>query len=263
MNGGHTMTKSTYKPVFNETNDNIDWAKWSWNPVTGCRYGCKYCYARDIANRFNAGNFEYTVHNDRFRAPYDSKIPKKREKEAGINNVFVCSMADLFGDWVETNVIQEVLDVCRDTPQWTYIFLTKNPKRLIDYDFPVNSWVGTTVDCNARVANALKYMPQVKAPVRFLSCEPLLEDLNIDSLRGFEWLIIGAQSKTTEVPEFQPEQQWVTKLISTARKVGAKVFIKPNLKIELDERPQEFPESKTTPFTQQAELFDNQRAAAQ
>jgi protein gp37 len=195
-----------------------------------------------MANRFNAGIFEYTVHNDRFHAPYDTKIPKNRTNEEGINNVFVCSAADLFGEWVETTVIQDIIKVCRDTPQWTYIFLTKNPKRLLGFTFPVNSWAGTTVDCNARVTNALKYMPQVKAPVRFISCEPLLEDLQIDSLRGFEWLIIGAQSetKTNGMPEFQPEKQWVTKLIATARAAGTKVFIKPNLRVDLAERPKEF-----------------------
>jgi protein gp37 len=180
------------------------------------------------------------VHRNRLTAPVNTKIPKKRINEEGIHNVFVCSMADLFGDWVETEVIQEILDVCEASPQWNYLFLTKNPKRLLEFTFPDNSWVGTTVDCNARVANALKYMPHVKAPVRFLSCEPLLEDLNIESLHGFDWLIIGAQSKQTEVPEFQPEQQWVTKLISTAREAGIKVFIKPNLRVELPDRPKEY-----------------------
>ncbi len=43
---------SSKKQVFNRTNENIEWAKWTWNPVVGCKTGCIYCYARDIANRF-------------------------------------------------------------------------------------------------------------------------------------------------------------------------------------------------------------------
>ncbi len=140
------------------------------------------CYARDIANRFYGEKFEYTVHRERFSAPHNTKIPKWRLDEPGIHNVFVCSMADLFGDWVEEEVVQEILDICAATPQWNYIFLTKNPKRLLEFEFPKNSWVGTTVHEKSMVAKALEIMPKVNAPVKFLSCEPLLEDLEITDL---------------------------------------------------------------------------------
>ena len=61
---------------FNETNDNIKWAKWSWNPVTGCLHSCKYCYARDIANRFYKQKFEPSIHPARLAAPRKTK-PKE------------------------------------------------------------------------------------------------------------------------------------------------------------------------------------------
>ena len=96
----------------------IDWATMSWNPVTGCRHGCPYCYARRTATRFNAGledpaplagglhmlpekikatpypyGFEPTLHRYRLGQPQNTKEPQ---------TVFVCSMADLFGRWVPT-----------------------------------------------------------------------------------------------------------------------------------------------------------------
>ena len=128
----------------------IDWATMSWNPVTGCRHGCPYCYARRTATRFNAGledpaplagglhmlpekikatpypyGFEPTLHRYRLGQPQNTKEPQ---------TVFVCSMADLFGRWVPTSWIVEVLDACRKAPQHRYLFLTKNPARYLELD---------------------------------------------------------------------------------------------------------------------------------
>jgi protein gp37 len=216
---------------FNYTTDSVDWAKWSWNPVTGCHHGCKYCYARDIANRFPKTfpkGFDYDVHWDRFNAPNTTKIPRNKVDEPGIHNVFVGSMTDLFGEWVDGGVIQEILNVCEASPQWKYIFLTKNPKRLLDFKFPTNSLVGTTVDVKARVGTALEVMPQVKAPVKFISVEPMLEDLEIDDLTGIDWVIIGSQTTGSNVT-FHPEWEWVKKLHETAISQNVPVYWKPNL----------------------------------
>ncbi len=117
------------RPTFNQTNENVDWAKWTWNPVTGCLHNCGYCYARDIAERrmgdYKAIGFTPHFHQDRLLAPQYTKVPAKAETDIGYRNVFVCSMADLFGKWVPQEWIDAVLEEVRAAPQWNFLFLTK------------------------------------------------------------------------------------------------------------------------------------------
>ncbi|MGD0898126.1 MAG: DUF5131 family protein [Thermoguttaceae bacterium] len=226
--------------VFNQTNENIDWAKWSWNPVTGCKGGCPYCYAKRIAERFTdkyPGGFEPCFYEERLGAPQNTKIPKGREREPGIRNVFVCSMADLFGEWVPQEWIDAVLQAVTENPQWNFLFLTKNPSRLVGIDWPPNAWVGTTVDRQARVEPAIEAFRQIDAPVQFLSCEPLLEDLTFPTLECFDMVIIGAQTGHGAEPALQPDPQWVRSLMNQAWAAGKKVYIKPNLRAAVREYP--------------------------
>jgi len=232
-----TNVTSTTTAVFNATNENIDWAKWSWNPVTGCKHGCEYCYARDIANRFYKEKFEPTFHANRIKAPINTKIPKARLKEPGINNVFVCSMADLFGEWVKQKWIDTILDMVRNTPQWNYIFLTKNPKRYIGIDWPDNAWVGTTIDVQSRIGPAEKAFEQITAKVKFVSCEPLLGELSFSNIGLFDWVIIGGQSRSSKQPAFQPDREWVQSLLNQAWDCGCRTFCKPNLQAAIKEYP--------------------------
>lgn len=231
-----TSHKTSYRPVFNATNDHIEWAKWTWNPYTGCLHECKYCYARDIAHRFYPEKFEPTFRPGRLAAPFNTKIPERRKDEPGIHNVFVCSMADVFGDWVAQEHIDQILDVVRATPQWNYLFLTKNPKRLIQ-NWPDNSWVGATVDIQARVKPTEQAFKQIQSPVKFLSCEPLLEALTFTNLDVFDWVILGARSRSSRLAEFQPKWQWVENIMLQARQAGCSVYFKPNLKVA----PKEYP----------------------
>ena len=224
--------------VFNATNENIDWAKWSWNPVTGCRHGCKYCYARDIANRYyKKEKFEPTFRSYRLKAPFNTQIPSERKNEMGIHNVFVCSMADLFGNWVPQEWIDPILKVVYETPQWNYIFLTKNPERMTDIAWPDNAWVGTTIDVQSRVKRAEKAFKNIKAKVKFVSCEPLSENLDFSDLTVFNWVIIGARSKSTKAPAMQPRAEWVFNLMNQAYESGCKIYCKPNLKALIKEYP--------------------------
>ena len=231
------------KGQFNRTNENINWAKWSWNPVTGCRHGCPYCYAKTIANVkrhiFPKG---FTPHLRKERLAIPARMERKRLSDRdrdipGIRHVFTCSMADLFGDWVKQSWIDKVMAAVREAPSWTFLFLTKNPARLVDIDWPENAWAGATVDTQARVKPTLKAMKKVKAKIKLLSCEPLLEELKFPTMECIDWAIIGPQSSHGALPEFQPEVAWVNSLIDQARGAGCKVYCKPSLKWEMQEYP--------------------------
>ena len=218
--------------IFNKTNDNIGWAAFSWNPVTGCRHNCKYCYARDIANRFYPEKFEPTFRPERLTAPAKTPAPKRNGGNA--RNVFVCSMADLFGTWVPSEWIEKVFAACRQNPQWNYIFLTKNPKRYIGLDFPATAIVGATVTHQEMVERTEAAFSQFDAPAKFVSCEPLLGPVKFTRPELFDVFIIGAKSRTTGGPEIQPDLENVSSLIEQARSTGRGVFIKENIRTHFD-----------------------------
>jgi protein gp37 len=216
-------------PKFNRTNDNVGWANWTWNPVTGCLHNCDYCYARDIANRFYPQGFAPTFHPERLTAPQVTRVPKDAGDDPAWRRVFTCSMADLFGKWVPQEWIDAVFDAIVAAPQWEFLCLTKFPQRLAELDWPDNAWVGTTVDKQHRVALAERSFAGVTAGVKWLSCEPLLEPLKFSSLEMFDWVVIGACSASSGAPAFAPPWDWVVDLYRQARDAGCKVYLKHNL----------------------------------
>jgi len=190
----------------------IEWVKnadgspgYTWNPVTGC-YGpggtkeqplhCPYCYAKRIAERFRGGKafpngFEPTGYWDRF-----GDTAKRKQGD----RVFVCSMADLFGDWwYGSYPIKDVLQRVCESPA-TYIFLTKNPARLAEFEWPKNAWVGVTATDHPMYDIAVTCLHVVKAGVRFISCEPLLKPISAYELDGnVNWLILGARTNPLQL----------------------------------------------------------------
>lgn len=237
------------KPTFNDQkNDNIEWARWSWNPVTGCLHDCAYCYARDIANRFYPEKFAPTYHPERLDAPNNTKAPDLSDvadlvQRIGLRNVFTCSMADLFGKWVPAEWIHAVLKQVADNPQWTFLFLTKFPIRMAEFDFPPNTWIGTTVDTQYAVERAEKAFRKIRAGgyegVAWLSCEPMMERLTFSSLDMFDWVVVGGSSKSTQTPEFKPPFEWIAHLWNQAKTHDLPVYMKTNLGIE--QRVREYP----------------------
>ncbi len=92
------------KATFNaSTGEGVSWAGWTWNPITGCRHKCRYCYARAIAARFpNAfpAGFTPVFHHERLDAPANTKIPAKHVGDPMWERVFMTSMGDAYGHWV-------------------------------------------------------------------------------------------------------------------------------------------------------------------
>jgi protein gp37 len=206
----------------------IEWTDFTWNPVTGCRHGCRYCYARGIARRFP----------DKFPRgfkphwrPERLGQPEKRKKPA---KIFVCSMADLFGDWMPRAEIQSVIDRAPRSPQHTFQFLTKNPKRLAEFRWPENCWVGATVTDSASMEEASKAMFAVSAPVRFVSAEPLLGGVPFFSFWWIpDWVIVGAQSGPGAPP---PPEGAAARLTVRCDSYSIPVFHKDNLGPEFTRR---------------------------
>jgi len=234
--------------TFNESKgDGISWAGWSWNPVTGCLHGCDYCYARDIAtsSRFADAypvGFTPLFHHERLDAPSNTIIPRKILDSGDPNlieeykRVFVCSMADLYGRWVPDEWIEKVHDSMLRAPQWQYILLTKFPARYVGLKLPEGAWVGTSVDEQKRVRiaqDAFAQLPQDKKIIKWLSLEPLREPLQFDDLSMFDWVVIGAQTASTQPdgfhPAFAPGFDWVVDIYQKAREGGCAVHFKPNL----------------------------------
>lgn len=250
----------------------IDWADASWNPVTGCKHGCEYCYARGIARRFgckingdmgtalavlekpyvsmdgvtNPYPYEFlpTFHRYRLDIPVTWKRPK---------NIFVCSMADLFGDWVPDEWIIDVLNACRKAPQHRYLFLTKNPLRYVQLakkdiikGTEENFWFGSTTTKHNASAFFVAPGPDTKTICKtFISIEPILErfgkcDEN-GSVAKTDWVIVGAETGNRK-EKVIPEKEWITELAEECDKYGKPIFMKESLRgIMGEDFRQEFP----------------------
>lgn len=249
----------------------IDWCDASWNPVTGCFHGCEYCYARRMAHRYagslnsdgglhvldkpyrgNIGpilfkaepypyDFDPTFH--RYRLDIPSRWQRPR-------TIFVCSMADLFGDWVPDEWIDDVIRSSQKALQHRYLFLTKNPERydlwldrfengkIKGLDEIQNCWFGASATNNEQLERANR------SRAIWLSIEPIRERIETDEHQFMEfvpstggeierarwaWVVIGAETGNSK-EKVRPEKEWIDSIVEECRNYGTPVFMKESLR---------------------------------
>ena len=210
------------------TQSTIEWTEQTWNPTTGCTKvspGCKHCYAETMAHRLQAmgasgyrSGFDLTLHTDRLDQPL------KRRKSTVY---FVNSMSDLFHEDIPDRFLDRVFSVIRQTPQHTYQILTKRAERLPHYFgervCPENVWLGVSVEDRKSGVPRIDHLRQIDAQIRFLSVEPLLEDLGRLDLTGIHWVIVGGESGHKARPM---REAWVAHIKEQADASGAAFFFK-------------------------------------
>ena len=205
----------------------IEWTDKTWNPVTGCTKiskGCEHCYAAVMARRLKgmgkpkyANGFNVTMHEGALIEPTLWKSPCV---------IFVCSMSDLFHQDVPFEFIDKVMAVIRETPHHNYQILTKRAERMEEYFYnrkvPKNAWLGVTVE-NQKAKYRIKYLTRIKAQIHFLSCEPLLENLEELELENIQWIIVGGESGSLARPM---EEKWVLNIKNQAYNKKIPFFFK-------------------------------------
>jgi protein gp37 len=231
-----------------QPSDAIEWARRSLNTVTGCLHDCPYCYARDIAQRSKAypQGFAPTFHPSRLGAPANDVVPPEAKSDPAYRNIFANSMSDLFGQWVPVEWIEATIEMARRNPQWTFLVLTKFPQRAADFEFPKNWWMGTTVDAQARVANAERAFAKISCGTKWLSIEPLLQPLTFTRLDLFQWLVIGGASPSSKTPSWLPPVRAWAPLLAAADAAGIAVYFKTNCGLADGVRIREFPWTRRT-----------------
>ena len=210
------------------TKTSIEWTEQTWNPAVGCSKispGCVHCYAEVMARRLRAmgvkgyeNGFRLTLLPERLPEPLKRKTPTV---------YFVNSMSDLFHEEIPDSYLEQVLAVIRQAPQHTFQILTKRAERMAAFfrghQPPPNVWLGVTVENRAHGLPRLDALRQIPAAVRFVSVEPLLEDLGEVDLSGIDWVIVGGESG----PKARPMQrEWVLNMQRLCDEQGVAFFFK-------------------------------------
>ena len=206
----------------------IEWTEQTWNPVVGCTKvspGCKHCYAETMSKRLQAmgvqgyeNGFQPNLLPERLCQPHQRRKPTM---------YFVNSMSDLFQQAVPFAFIERVFEVIEETPWHTYQILTKRSATLRRYfqtrSVPDNAWLGVSVEDQRYGKPRVADLQAIEAKTRFLSVEPLLEDLGTLPLEGIHWVIVGGESG----PKARPmKEAWALNIRNQCRQAGVAFFFK-------------------------------------
>ncbi|RGN00773.1 phage Gp37/Gp68 family protein [Fusobacterium mortiferum] len=205
----------------------IEWTQVTWNPITGCSKiseGCKNCYAERMSKRLKSmknkryiNGFDVTIHKDLFEEPLKWKSSKI---------VFVNSMSDIFHELIPDEVILELFKIMNKAKIHIFQVLTKRPERLKKLANKIswtdNIWMGVTVE-NQKNINRIDILRQTNAHIKFISFEPLLEEISNLNLENIDWAIVGGESGpgAREI-----KKEWVMSLKEQCRNYNVKFFFK-------------------------------------
>lgn len=259
---------------------------YTWNVIGGCQHNCRWnmpdqsvaeCYAKTLVDMQRSDNYYARGFQAHYFHPERLQEPLQLRKPAGI---FLDSMSDLMGHWVPDEQINQVLEVCRQTPQHIYFLLTKNPPRLRKFDFPPNCWVGVSAPPSQMMGKpltiaqqnrwfyiAINALNQCNARIKWVSFEPLSYDIALDMtlstqyrlITTIHWAVIGAASRGKSY--YQPDPAWIKGLLDVLAMRNIPAFFKGNLRGNPAADPwrEEFPPFKgatrESPPTQQLSLF--------
>lgn len=210
----------------------IEWTDATWNPVRGCTKvspGCKHCYAETFAERWRGipdhpygQGFDLRLVPEKLAEPLRWKRPRR---------IFVNSMSDLFQDGVPVDFITGVFETMNRADWHTYQVLTKRAARMYEVTRTLprdlveraNIWLGVSVEDQRYGLPRIDLLREVPAAVRFLSIEPLLEDLGPIDLTGIHWVIVGGESG----PGARPMREaWVRSIQAQCERQGVPFFFK-------------------------------------
>jgi len=235
----------------------IGWTDATWNPVTGCSRvspGCEHCYAETLSLRMGWSKKPWTnqnaaenvkLHPERLGAPSRWHRPRM---------VFVNSMSDLFHPLIPEDFIRRVFEIMRDEIRHTFQVLTKRPERMRDVvrGLPMdvrlldNIWLGTSVEDQRRADERIPLLLQTPAAVRFISAEPLLGPLDLNShflgwcqehdcesgfcvprdhvgVEHLSWVIVGGETGRNHRPM---ETSWAEKIATQCAESHVALFVK-------------------------------------
>lgn len=210
----------------------IEWTDATWNPVRGCikiSPGCKHCYASTFAERFRG------VPAHPYEQGFDLRLVPEKLAEplrwGSPKTIFVNSMSDLFQVGVPGSYVEQVANVMRMANWHTYQVLTKRAERMRDMlngplSFAAKDehiWWGVSVEDRKYGLPRLEALRQTSAALRFLSIEPLLEDLGEINLQGIHWVIVGGESGAGARPM---RKEWVISLMRQCEQAGVPFFFK-------------------------------------
>ncbi|HEV8513975.1 MAG TPA: DUF5131 family protein [Cyclobacteriaceae bacterium] len=213
-------------------NTKIQWTDDTWNPWHGCKKvsaGCKFCYLFREKERYKQDPKIVLRSKTKFYAPLGWKEPRL---------VFTCSWSDWFIDAAD-EWRNEAWAIIKRTPHITYQILTKRPERIKDH-LPAdwgeegysNVWIGVTIENQKAVVSRMKYFKDFPARVKFISVEPLLENVCLflnGAYKGLvDWVIVGGESgnETGKYRYRKCTTSWIEDVVKQTVTAGIPVFVK-------------------------------------